>query len=142
MPAPSPYTLNAMFADLAHFQDVVNRVHAGLRNPANKAKLGELLEQLQKAREQAEKVIPPVLEQKLRSAQQAKSDMETLAQRVREKQTELEAQRKQAAASLPSAPSLPSVPEAPVEQKSGHDLRIELLQAYGGLKIKEKPAWE
>jgi hypothetical protein len=131
-----------MFADLAHFQEVVNRVHEGLRNPADKARLGELLEQLQKAREQAEKEIPPILEEKLQHAQRAKSEMEAVAQQFREKLIELEAQRKQATASRPVAPPVPSVPEAPIEQKSGHDLRIELLQAYGGLKIKEKPAWE
>jgi seryl-tRNA synthetase len=142
MPAQAPYSLKDMFDGLAHFQQVVGRVHSGLRNPDDKAKLGELLEQLQKARAEAEENVPAVLQEKLQKSQKAQAEMQELKKQFTQKREELAEQRKKTAQAVASMPSPPSLPEVPIDPKLGQDLRIELLKAYGGLKIKEKLAWE
>jgi pyruvate/2-oxoglutarate dehydrogenase complex dihydrolipoamide acyltransferase (E2) component len=116
----------------------MGQVHARLRNPGDKAKLGELLTQLQKARADAEEQVPAILQEKLENAQKAKVEMEALSQKLTQKMEELEAQKKAAEKPAPGAPPLPPVPEAPVDPKRGQDLRLELLKTYGGLIVKEK----
>jgi hypothetical protein len=133
-----------MFAELTHFQEVMNRVHGSLRNPEDKAKLGEVLTQLQKARAEAEEKVPAILQEKLRHAQKAKAEMEVLAKQLREKQQELEAQKKEAvekkaaAQTAVTVPSLPARPELSIDPKLGQDLRTELLKTYGGLITRER----
>jgi hypothetical protein len=127
-----------MFADLAHFQQVVGRVHAGLRNPEDKAKLGELLEQLQKARAEAEENVPAVLQEKMHQAEKAKAEMQALEKQFAQKRAEVAAQRKATAEPDARMPSPPRLPEVPIDLKLGQDLRLEVLKEYGGLIIRER----
>jgi hypothetical protein len=138
MPPPTPYSLKDMFADLSHFQQVLDRVHGGLRNPEDKAKLGELLVQLQMARVEAEEKVPAVLQQKLQQAEKAKAEMQEFAKQFAQKREELAAQKKAAPEPGARMPSAPSLPEVAIDLKLGQDLRVELLKEYGGLVIKER----
>jgi hypothetical protein len=148
-----------MFADLAEFQETMGRIHASLRNPEDKARLGALLEQLQQARAEAEEKVPPILKEKMESAQKDKAEMEELAQQINQMQAEVEArQEKERAAEAPveepapqpepaprpgepqeaskpeeEVPPLPSLPEVPIDALLGQDLRVELLRKYGGM---------
>jgi polyhydroxyalkanoate synthesis regulator phasin len=138
MSPPADYSLNDMFAGLAHFQQVLDRVQGDLRNPEDKAKLGELLDQLRKARAEAEEKVPPILQEKLQNARNAKAEMEEFAKQVAQKLDELQAQKKKADVPGTKIPSPPLLPQVPIDPKRGQDLRVELLKAYGGLIIKER----
>jgi hypothetical protein len=138
MSPPADYSLNDMFAGLAHFQQVLDRVQGDLRNPEDKAKLGELLDQLRKARAEAEEKVPPILQEKLQNARNAKAEMEEFAKQVAQKLDELQAQKKNADEPGTKIPSPPLLPQVPIDPKRGQDLRVELLKAYGGLIIKER----
>jgi hypothetical protein len=137
MSPPDPYSLNDMFAQLAHFQNVLDRTRSGLQNPADKAKLGELLEQLRTARAQAEKKVPAVLREQLQIAQKAQMEMADLAKQLAEKAKELQA-RKEAEKSETKTPPRPAVPELRIDPERGQDLRREVLKAYGGLIIQDR----
>jgi hypothetical protein len=142
-----------MFAELAEFQKAMGRVQASLRNPQDKARLGELLGQLEKARAEAEEKVPPILQEKLENARKQKADMEEMARRIdqmkadlKARQAEAEKKKLEAEAEKEQLPQkdqpqlaakpgikLPSLPEVPINLKLGEDLRTELLKTYGGL---------
>jgi hypothetical protein len=161
MSAPT-YTLQQMFEDAARFQDAIGEIHARLRDSPDKDRLGDLLEQLQKVRAEAEEKVPAILKQKLEDARRAKVEMEDLARQLEESRKELdareekeaekkkelaeaEAARKDSAAKPKDQPPvskpemqvpLPSLPEVPIVPTLGQDLRTELLTTYGGLTIR------
>jgi glutamyl-tRNA reductase len=137
MPDPATFSLKDLFAEVAHFQQVMDQVHTSLRNPADKAKLGELLAHLRKARAEAEEKLPPILHEKLANAQKAKAEMEDLSKQVTQKLAQLQTLKMQAAEPETKAPSPVPVPDVPIDPRRGQDLRVELLKAYGGLVIKE-----
>jgi TolA-binding protein len=160
---PAGYTLQNMFADLRQFQAAMAEIHASLRNPEDKARLGELLEQLEEARAQAEENVPAILNKKLRDAQKQQAELEELQKQLSQVQEQLQAKedeeaRKEAEAPPeeaaeapppeeaarpggppvaakpgPAVPALPSLPEVPIDALLGQDLRVELLRNYGGL---------
>jgi polyhydroxyalkanoate synthesis regulator phasin len=159
MSPPPFYNLKAMFADLAQFQQMMDDVHAGLSNPEDKARLGELLGQLQKARAEAEEKVPGIVQEKLDDVKAQLAEMQELQKEIDQKQAELEAKNKadaeaekeeevavkeeetqapEAAAAkpgmkVPALPPLPSLPEVPIDPALGQDLRLEVLKTYGGL---------
>jgi polyhydroxyalkanoate synthesis regulator phasin len=138
VPAPASYSLKDMFTELAQFQQVMDQVHARLRNPEDKARLGEVLEQLKKARAEAEEKVPAILVEKLQNAQMAKAEMEELSKQLAQKMEQLQALRNQAGKPGAEVPSVPPIPEVPIDPKRGQDLRLEVLKAYGGLIVREK----
>ena len=95
-----------------------------------------------RSRAEAEANVPAVLKEKLRSAQKAQAEMQELKKQFIQKREELAAQRNKTAEPGAKMPSPLSLPAVPIDQKLGQDLRIELLKAYGGLRIKEKLSWE
>jgi hypothetical protein len=155
MSPPPAYDLKSMFADLAQFQQSMGDVQASLTNPEDKARLGELLDQLQKARTEAEEIVPGILKEKLDNAKAQLAEMQELQKEIDEKKAELEgkvkAAEKEAAATkpeeapapppvaskpgmgVPPLPPLPSLPPVPVDPALGQDLRLEILKTYGGL---------
>jgi DNA-binding FrmR family transcriptional regulator len=159
MSPPAGYSLTNLFADLADFQKLMGQIHASLRNPEDKARLGELLEQLESARAEAEEKVPAILKEELEGAQKQKAEMEELAQQIDQMKEEARARREQEqaaeapeeepapqpegaakpgepqVAAKPAAerPALPSLPEVPIDALLGQDLRIEILRKYGGL---------
>jgi TolA-binding protein len=159
MSPPPSYNLNAMFADLAQFQQMMGDVQASLTNPEDKARLGDLLDQLQKARAEAEEKVPAILQDQLDKAKAKLAEMQELQIQIDQKKAELEAQKKaeaeaakekemppkaaeppapQTAAGkpgmdIPGLPPLPSLPQVPVDPALGQDLRLEILKTYGGL---------
>ncbi len=151
MPAPTPYNLQNLFADVAHFQEVMGRIQSSLRNPEDKARLGELLERVEKARAAAEEQVPAILQEKKQKIEQARAAMEELQQKIDTMKEDLKAQKaakaaKEAAAAQPedgkaaAAPGaakapLPTLPEVPINPALGEDLRLEVLKKYGGLVI-------
>jgi hypothetical protein len=140
----------------------MGQVQTRVRNPEDKARLGSLLDQLQKARTDAETEVPGILKEKIQTAEKNKTTAQALAQQINKKQEELKAEQEKAllakqpaqvqppqadgAPKLPGSPGAvpagapglvpPPLPEIPVDSLLGAQLRFELLKTYGGLTIK------
>jgi hypothetical protein len=91
---PAPTNLASLFAELGNFQRNMGQVQAGLRNPEDKARLGDLLGQLQAARTDAENKVPGILQDKMKNAEKQKAELEALSVQVRAQQAEGEAKKR------------------------------------------------
>lgn len=123
------YSLNNLFSDLEHFQKVMTDACASLSRPEEKEKVQELLDQFAKARAEAEKEIPQILQEKLQNAQAAQTECEALVKDIEQAQKDLGKSLK-AGITEPPAPSPP--PEAQIDLTHLETLQKELLDRYVG----------
>ena len=89
MPDPATFSLKDLFAEVAHFQQVMDQVHTSLRL-ADKAKLGELLAHCGRRGQKPKKSFPPFSTRNWQTLEKAKAEMEDLSEQVTQKLAELQ----------------------------------------------------
>jgi predicted nucleic acid-binding Zn-ribbon protein len=113
-----------ILVELSKFQSAIGRVHEGLKSPKEAAILGDLLTQIDKARNEAQTAVPAAIQ---RISEVAK-DVQQRAEEQRKKLAELQQQIEERKKNPPQPPTAPPKPELKLEPHLGAKLAAELLQ--------------
>jgi hypothetical protein len=129
---------HTIWKDLEDFQKFMSEFHAEITDPAQKQMFGQMLDELQKARAEAEELAPGVVQDLQRDAEKTKAEADEFAKEVEQARAQAEQWEKdlaEAKKKMEEAPPVP--PEVPIEPAPvvdphlGMALGKELLEALG-----------
>lgn len=127
----APIDFQSVMAEVGNLQTAIAKIHGGLKNKKNKEILGDVLDQMTRARADVEIEYPKALamvqetaRRNLAKAQEMRANLEQQKAACEQRQAEIQAAQKKAAEAKPAKP------EAKVDPALGPKLRIELLQRF------------